>query len=152
MKDQLLRATFTGFISVIFKDLFDFLYMRLGYQGTVMATVAAGAFLGKNEIGSPLSLFIGYCAHFLVGGILGAIFLCILYYSGSDYSIIKGIVFGAIAWLILPGMLLTLGISRNVPSDVSTYVMLLIDHLIFGLSLGIIFPRFVLIGYKKEMF
>lgn len=150
MKDRLLRATFTGFFAVIIKDLVDFIYIKLGFHGVLMAKVAAGAFVAKEDINSPLSLILGYSAHFTVGGILGVAFLVLIHLSGYDYSIIKGLFFGAVVWLFLPGMLLSLGISSFVPGDISSNFMLLLDHLAFGLTLGLFFPNFVLMQSNND--
>lgn len=143
MKDYTLKAVYAGLLAVIFKDAFDSLYRFLGYYGAYVVHIAAGAFVAVDRITTPFGLIIGYTAHYAVGGALGYGFYQVLVITGRNNFIQKGVFFGILTWLLLSGMLLSLGVSRFVPDDESTQLMILLDNIVFGASLGYLVPRFL---------
>ncbi len=151
MKDIALKSIYIGLTGVLIKDLFDRLYMALGFSGISMAKVAAGSFVAVDSLSTTAALIIGYTAHFTVGGILGLLFLSFLLITGTRYNMQKGIFFGLAVWLLLSGVGLTLGVSNYYPRDPSSVLMLLFDHIVFGITIGYLIPRFALAGNKEEI-
>jgi hypothetical protein len=143
MKDITIRAIITGMASVLFKDLFDIIYRYFILSNISMIQVAAGAFISLNNF-SIIGLIIGLFAHYTVGGIIGLLFLQYLNLTNKSFPIIKGLFAGLAVWIFLAGMLLNFGLSEFNPNDEASNLMLLIDHLIFGLSMGILTKIFVL--------
>jgi hypothetical protein len=141
IKDIALGAFVSGIIAVILKDIFDFFYFLVDFPGVHPVYIAAGTFLSTDRIFSPIGIIIGYVAHLTVGGLLGFIFLKLLVVSNPQNILLKGIFYGLCVWLLLAGALLTLGISRYVPTDEYTKTMLLLDHLVYGSSLGYLIPK-----------
>ena len=150
MKDIALKSVYIGLIGVLIKDLFDRLYMALGFSGISMAKVAAGSFVAVDSLSTTAALIIGYTAHFTVGGILGLLFLSFLLITGTRYNMQKGIFFGLVVWLLLSGVGLRLGISNYFPQNTSSVLMLLFDHIVFGLTLGYLIPRIALAGNEER--
>ncbi len=143
VRDYTIRAILAGFIAVLFKDAFDLVYVWLGFSGVCMAKVAAAAFISPERVSSFGGLFIGYMAHYTVGGVLGLIFTHYLTATNRSYYISKGVFAGLAAWLFLAGVLLRIGVSSLDPVDISSNVMLFFDHIVFGSTLGYLNKKFV---------
>ncbi|PKM88012.1 MAG: hypothetical protein CVU87_08400 [Firmicutes bacterium HGW-Firmicutes-12] len=143
MHDITIRSVLAGMVSVIFKDLFDILYINLGFSGVSMIKVAAGTFITVDTF-SYIGLLIGLFAHYIVGGIIGLSFTHYLCLTNKSHPILKGLFSGLVAWLFLAGMLLKFGISNYDPIDELSNFMLLIDHIIFGITMGFLNKMFVL--------
>lgn len=143
MKDPVIRAVYVGLLATFIKDIFDKIFMKLGFQGFPTIYMGAGVFLPIDQYSPFYMNIIGYTAHYIVGGILGFIFYKILSYFGLNYSIEKGIFFGLIVWLLLAGAMIHFGLSRYKPLNEHSVFMLLCDHIVFGLTLGLVQPRFV---------
>lgn len=130
------------------KRYFNIIYIHYGFANISMIKVAAGTFISLNNY-STIGVIIGLCAHYTVGGVIGLAFLHFLKFTSDDYPIIKGIFAGLVAWLFLAGAFLKLGISEINPNDEASNLMLLIGHMIFGLSLGVLTKIFVLKKRKR---
>ena len=143
MQDVTIKSVIAGMVSVIFKDLFDYLYIHFGFSGVLMLKVAAGAFISVDTI-SYVGLIIGFFAHYVVGGIIGLSFTHYLCLTNTSHPILKGLFAGLVAWLFLAGMLLKFGISDYDPIDESSNFMLLIDHIVFGITMGFLNKTVVL--------
>ncbi len=91
----------------------------------------------KTAVQTPLGIFIGVITHIFVGIVFGIVTSYYLYYSGTDYAVIKGIS------LSLIGLFITLGIVfplrelvpeiHDSPNDV---LSAFIDHIVFGVVAG----------------
>lgn len=144
MQDNGLRAIIAGFLATLAKDVTDIVYMKLGYEGFYIIKMSAGVFL-KPESFSPIYLYIiGYAAHYSLGGLLGFIFYLFLKHFGPQYALLKGIFFGLAVWLILCGGALHFGLSYAPPSNEQGILMLLIDHIFFGATLGLLLSHPIL--------
>ncbi|MCF8011680.1 MAG: hypothetical protein K9L17_10090 [Clostridiales bacterium] len=152
MKDISIRAVYVGVFAVLIKDLFDRLYIALGFNGVNMAKVAAGTFITTDQVSTTGGMIIGFAAHYTIGGILGLLFLVLLIATGKKQNVQKGVFFGLAVWLFLAGMLLSFGISRYTPLSVSNKLMLLMDHAVFGAVLGILIPGIALEQYGIKHF
>jgi hypothetical protein len=144
MKDKTLKSIYIGFFAVLIKDIFDWIYILLGFKGISMAKVATGTFVSAENVSTFTGLIIGYTAHYAVVGILEFLFFALLVITNKNYGIQKGIFWGLSAWLFLAGLLLTLGVSRYTPTNPSKKLMLLLDHIVFGSVLGLLIPVFIL--------
>lgn len=143
MKDITIRSIIAGVASVLVKDMFDMIYIYFGFSNVSMLKVAAGAFISLHNF-SHIGLIIGFFAHYSVGGIIGLLFYKFLTLTNKSYPIIKGLFAGLAVWIFLAGMLLNFGLSEFNPNDEASNLMLLIDHIIFGLTLGFLTKLFVL--------
>ncbi|KUO59878.1 MAG: hypothetical protein APF84_03080 [Gracilibacter sp. BRH_c7a] len=147
MKDNVLRAASVGIIATIIKDISDILYKSIGYQGFSIIEMSAGVFLEPEYFSSIYLYIIGYTAHYMVGIILGIIFYRFLFNYGYENSILKGIFFGLVSWLLLCGAFNHFGLSYVKPQNEQGVMMVLVDHIVFGIVLGLFMPRFTL--HKK---
>ena len=143
MKDITIRSIIAGVASLLVKDMFDMIYIYFGFSNVSMLKVAAGAFISLNNF-SYIGLIIGFFAHYSVGGIIGLLFYQFLTLTNKSYPIIKGLFAGLAVWLFLAGMLLNFGLSEFNPNDEASNLMLLIDHILFGLTIGFLTKLFVL--------
>lgn len=143
MKDVTIRSIIAGVVSVLVKDFFDIIYIHFGLSNVSMIKVAAGTFISLNNY-SIIGFIIGLFAHYTIGGIIGLLFYQYLNFTNKSYPIIKGLFSGLAVWLFLAGMLLKFGISEFNPNDEASNLMLLIDHMLFGLTIGVLNKIFVL--------
>lgn len=147
LKDNVLRAAIVGIIATFIKDVSDAIYISLGYEGFPVVKMSAGVFL-KPEYFSSLYLYIvGYTAHYMVGVILGFIFFRFLMNYGYENAILKGIFFSLSTWLLLCGAFIHYGLSNFQLQNEQGIMMVLLDHVVFGIVLGFFMP--LLTGNKN---
>lgn len=76
---------------------------------------------------------LGWVGHLMMGLILGVVFYYVLYFTGREYALLKGAVFGAIVWYVNIGFISRMvGYFPTAPRAVHL-LMLLGYHLLFGL-------------------
>ncbi|HZK24152.1 MAG TPA: DUF6789 family protein [Oscillospiraceae bacterium] len=98
------------------------------------------AMLAENS--ALLWQVIGWLSHLLISMVLGIIFLYLLHYTGKEYILLKGVMFGAVVWLVditIISPLLGFIPARSRPLDL---LILLAYHIIFGYLAAVLSRRF----------
>ncbi|HOB86784.1 MAG TPA: hypothetical protein PKO38_03725 [Bacillota bacterium] len=93
---------------------------------------------------------------FIVSGFIGMVAAAAFYYMlrlvGADYPVLKGILIGLLAWLISE-LLFTWTIEGGgliQPRPTEDYYLHLAGALIFGLTLGLLFQRYLLSSASRR--
>ena len=74
---------------------------------------------------------------YIYGAIWGCIYVYFLEYTGKQFFILKGLVFGAFMWLFSFGWIRALPIIKLREVISGQVLFFLLFHLIYGLALGI---------------
>jgi hypothetical protein len=129
---NIFAGLFAGFVATIVLSLLMIVKTMMGIRPEL--DVAA---MLSGMIGAPIAA--GWVAHFVIGTVIWGAGFAILYKmipGGS--SVIKGIVFGIAAWLLMMFLVMPMagaglfGMSLGVMAPVMTLVL----HVIFGAVLG----------------
>ncbi|MDW7651170.1 MAG: hypothetical protein SCK29_04895 [Bacillota bacterium] len=110
-----------------------------------LCLVAIGGGLFNRAIVPPvLSVqnIAGWAAHLTLGMILGILFIYILYFTGRDFALLKGALFGTAVWYVAIGLVLP--VSGMIPGNANTadIMILLAYHLLFGLLTAALLVRY----------
>lgn len=89
----LIGAGIVGLISSILKSfrIYEYTYMD----------IAASLIYPYKEVETLAWYVVGWLNNFIIGIILGIILVYILAWTGKDYGILKGTIFGLVWWFIL---------------------------------------------------
>lgn len=86
---------------------------------------------------------VAWAIHFMIGAVWGALFALAYRLIPGGGAVIKGMVFGTLAWLLMMAMVMPMagaglfGMKLGIIAPVMTWVL----HLVFGAVLGVVFAR-----------
>lgn len=87
-------------------------------------------------------LLLGWVDHLVMSMILGIILVFILHYTGRDYAIVKGAIYGAIVWYFAIGIIAPLAGFTPPSPRAADLLVLLAYHLVFGMLAAWLMVRF----------
>jgi hypothetical protein len=93
----------------------------------------------------PLTLFdwvTGVLSHLIVGGIAGFIFVNYLRNHDRNHLVLKAVLWGAVLWFLAYGFICHVLLSIPEPTNGLIAFIALIEHIVFGLVLGLFVQRF----------
>jgi uncharacterized membrane protein YagU involved in acid resistance len=94
--------------------------------------------------GMTLPLPLGWIGHFVLGTVVWGIIYAAMQASLPGAPIVKGLIFGALAWLAMMIIFMPLAgnglfaLSLGLPATVATLVL----HLVYGAVLGVVYAKF----------
>ncbi|AFQ42122.1 hypothetical protein [Desulfosporosinus meridiei] len=106
---------------------------RLGISSSKGYTTAAGIFLKKPDVKSPLGKAVGIIADNMVAMGLGVTCIYWATLMGKDKSFIKGAGLGAAEWGVLYGVASRLGATSIFPVKPNDALATFISHMVFGI-------------------
>ncbi|MFZ7102992.1 MAG: hypothetical protein ACOWWO_10100 [Peptococcaceae bacterium] len=101
MKDKLFSGALAGLIGAGVVGLISQILKKLGVYDFTYMDIAASLILPQSLQKSISWQVVGWFNNFIIGVILGIVLTYILAYTGKDYGIIKGAVFGLVWWFLL---------------------------------------------------
>jgi uncharacterized membrane protein YagU involved in acid resistance len=100
--------------------------------------------VGELLTGIRLPMPVGWVGHFLLGTVAWGIAYTVLLPRLPGVALVKGLIFGALAWLAM--MIIFMPLAGNglfgLALGVQAVVASLVLHLIYGATLGIAYDRF----------
>lgn len=133
MQDKWILGAVSGALAAIVGGL-----IGMAAEGLGLATVSFVTLLSRVVSTNPTSgsVFLGWLAHLAFGGLVGTVFVYLLYWSESRNAYIKGAFYGLALWALSLGLA---RISANLAplwGNTSTgWGSYLIINLIYGISL-----------------
>jgi hypothetical protein len=96
-------------------------------------------------------IFLGIVICTIVGGSIAIVFYYLLKKIGSDYLVIKSSATSLLGWIIVEAIytLLIEGPKLIQPRPINDYYMQLFGSLIFGITLGILFKKYLFNKFVK---
>ncbi|TAL97448.1 MAG: hypothetical protein EPN69_01100 [Rhodanobacter sp.] len=136
-----LRGMIAGFVATVVLSVLMLLKSMMGVMpGLDIAGMLAG--MAHNMMGLPASPAVGWMLHFLIGTVVWGIGFALLYKAlPGGGPVVKGIVFGVLAWLammLIPMPMAGAGLF-GMHLGMMAPVMTLVLHLIWGAVLGATF-------------
>jgi len=91
-------------------------------------------YIEKKDLHTPAGLIIGAAADYIMGGVKGVVLAYLIYFTGWDFYLFKGIAVGLLFWLICFGLILRLNIAGIDPVEPGTNLTHLSWHILLGVT------------------
>jgi uncharacterized membrane protein YagU involved in acid resistance len=142
IKDTIANAVLAGSIATIAQETFSWLMFWIGIANATPAHYAAKLLLGKPNV--PMNkIWIGFAGHLIAGLVFGLAFVYLMRKLGKDYYLLKGITFGALAWLTTYALIPNLTRENlGLNSDTMTVFIDLITYVIWGIIASIVINKY----------
>ena len=121
-----------GIIANIPVNIFDYILYRLQINKVFIWQISASAFVERKDIKTTLGLIIGAVNDYIMAGIKGVFVMYLLYFTGEEFYIFKGIAAGLFFWVAFFGTALRLKIARIDPVEPITNLTHLAWHVLMG--------------------
>lgn len=143
MRDSILTCTVSGVIGDIVMNTLMYLALLSGLPVSAPWEIAADVFLETNLVKSPLGLFLGLTGTIALSIATAILILIVFKLTGSDYSILKGIITANAVGFVTMGLFMPLlRISPHVQSQPLTNLFALLNLSITGAVMGYIIKKF----------
>jgi FtsH-binding integral membrane protein len=124
----------------------------LGICQLCLIAIGGGFFARRMlaKTAAPVWTILGWIDHLLVSMVLGVILVYILHYSGRDYALIKGAIFGAVVWLVTIGIISPLAGYIPPSPQAIDLAILLAYHILYGILAAWLLLRFHVKSVTEE--
>ena len=140
--DPIMMGAVAGLIANILKAVGSWSFHLMGWLQYTTSHIGAGYFVGLEFINEPVALAIGIIVDFTIAAFLGVILYQLLKFSGRDYAIWKGVGLSLFFYISLAGISLSADLTRVTLLTPLPNLMLIITHIIFGVTAGWILGRY----------
>ncbi len=138
IKDKFFVGVLAGILANATENIFNYLGYYTGFSKYFIWHIAASAYFPITEVKTTPALIIGMFTDYTVAAGLGVITVYLLYLTGNDYYLFKGLLVSGFAWLFVFGVVLRTKIGRIDPTDSGTNLINLGGHILLGLLISII--------------
>ncbi len=143
MRDIFIGGSVAGLIGGIIGIAFSHSLFLLGLTPISSLHLAAALVLPEMFVLTTGGVFISLVTHLIVASVFGVALILILYYTGKDYYIFKGIASGAFACLVLHSYLLPLvRPDLEIRHSTSAAITMITTHSIIGLVAAFIIAKY----------
>lgn len=97
----LISGSIAGTIAIVFGTILDYFLYRIGLMDNNISVYVSAILMQKEFLSDKTSKYVGLIGHLIMSTIFGIVISLTLYFTGSSYSYFKGILIGAVFWLIL---------------------------------------------------
>jgi uncharacterized protein DUF6789 len=143
---KLSRAIAAGFVGTVLMTMLMMMAPLMGMPKMDIAAMLGSMLPGPPPAMGSVAWLIGFGMHLLIGiVVLSAGFALISKYLPTSSSVVKGVFFGVIVWLIAQLMVMPMmgaGLfSSNLPQGAMLAAGSLMGHLVYGAVVGLIYNR-----------
>jgi hypothetical protein len=132
-----------GLIGAIAINVVEFILRLINLSETTLWQAGGIFFLSEEAMQTPLGIAIGVLTHIFVALLVGIIISYFLFYSGTDFAIMKGITISLLSLFITLGIVFPLrGLAAEMQDNPSDVLSAFIDHVVFGALAGFIIRYF----------
>ena len=142
IKDKFFLGVFAAFIAELIDNSYDWIMYAFDMNKYHEWHIAASTYFPISKLHTIPALIVGCVADFTIAAILGVIIVYLLYWTGIDFYMIKGIGVTLCAWLIIFGAILRMKIGRIDPVDAGTNLEHLADHILLGILMSLTAVKF----------
>ena len=129
-----LVACIPGIIAI---NIVEYILKLMQISETPLPQAGAIFFLTEEAARTPLGIAIGFFAHIFVAVLAGILISYYIYYSGTDYAVIKGIVISMLFLFITLGIVFPLrDLAVEMQGSPNDVLAAIIDHTVFGALVG----------------
>jgi hypothetical protein len=152
MRDSAVTGIISGIIAGLTFQVFVWTFYVLGIADTTPSLL--GTYVAVNpgaEVTSFYAQTIGIVIHLTLSTFLGVIAVYMIHLMGNDYLWVKGIAFGAMAYLFIYGAIAKLIVPVQIlQPNLATSGVFLIGHLIFGIITVNIAGHYLKEGFRAK--
>lgn len=134
IKDRITLGIISGIIGNIAKNLASMGLSKVGLRDDNIHTKAAGIFMSRREAKTKAGKGLGILTDFCIACKLGIILVYLLSATGKDHPYLKGASLGQSAWVIMYGVLSSLGGSKSHPVSPRTSFSNYLAHTVYGVA------------------
>ncbi len=133
IKDKVLLGALSGALVATAFNLLDYISITLKVNKWHIWQIASSLYFPKGDLNTVPALALGAITHTTLMAFAGIIICYVLYYTGRDFYLVKGILILLFFWIGLFGGVLSLGVtSLQQPLGISTNIAHIFGH--FGAS------------------
>ncbi len=136
-RDKVIVGGIIGVVADIAMDLFQYPMWKLDIVKHPLSHYAASLFLDPQALHhTMIGSIVSFLADYIYAALLGILFVYMAGCAGKRHWLAKGLIFGAVLWLVSFGGLRALPIVKLrqvIPEQVVYYLFF---HLVFGAALG----------------
>ena len=136
LKDRIIIGIIIGILADVVKLSFNYLSFALNYTPVVFWQIVAATGLAREDVFTPIGIFIGGITDVIVAMFLGVIFIYFIYLTGKENLWIKGIGFGMLVWVIFFVVVEGQLVQEKIPPEPPGILVTIVAHFLFGLSLA----------------
>lgn len=139
MKDIFGRGLIAGIAGAILINIVEVFLTLLNISESTLWEAGGIVFLSEQVLDTPLGIAIGVFSHVFVSLVVGIGISYYLYFSGTNYAVLKGIGISLIAGFITLGIVFPLrGLAPEMQHSPGDVTAAFIDHIVFGALAGYI--------------
>jgi len=132
IKDRITLGIISGIIGNIAKNLTFKGLSKTGLRDDDIHAKAAGIFMSRRKAKTEAGKGIGILTDFCIACKLGILLVYLLSATGKDHPYLKGASLGQSAWVMMYGVLSSLGGSRSHPVSPRTSFSNFLAHTVYG--------------------
>jgi len=132
------KSIISGFIATVVLSVLMLMKMKMGLMPELNA-IKMMTMMAHDMMGTPAEPVVGWVMHFMIGTIAwGVLFALIGKSLPGSSNIIKGMLFGVLAWVLMMVMVMPMagaglfGLNMGMMAPIMTLIL----HLIYGAVLG----------------
>ncbi|MEL7565002.1 MAG: hypothetical protein AAGU27_08990 [Dehalobacterium sp.] len=150
IQDKVVFGGLIGVLANISMNILQFPIWKLKIIKHPLSHYAASIFLEPQDLHHMMiGSIVSFLADYIYGAFLGVIFVYIIYLTGKNFLIIKGLIFGSFLWVFSFGGLGSLPIVTLQEVISADTIYYLLFHLVFGITLGILVKKYGEQALKK---
>ncbi len=135
IRDSIALGTVAGLLGNIPPLIFNLLSIQLGFSKTYFFQISGGIYLFRRFTMEPGGILLGSLVWLFTGAFLGIVIVYLLRLTGRDYWWLKGIIISNfLMFVVMYGVIYSLGGSRVVPWDIPTNLSVLAENILFGIT------------------
>lgn len=142
IRDKVIFGGIVGFLANLAMNVFQYPMWRLGIVKHPLSHYAGSLFLDFNTLHHTFyGAVVAWTVDILYSVLWGILFVYLMDWTGRRHFMIKGILFGALIWLVSFGGIRTfpmVTLREYLPVQALYYLFF---HLVFGFVLGVLVAR-----------
>ena len=142
IKDKIILGAFSAVVTMLILNIVDWASVFLKANKWHIWQIAASLYFGAKDLNTAPALFIGAMAHTVILSFSGVIICYVLYYTGRDFYLLKGLGINLMFWIFLFGVILKINIARINPTDAGTNMSHFVGHVLAGLLMSYFIVKF----------
>ena len=141
-QDKITLGVFAGVIANIIRNTIGFITYFSGIKEYHIWHFAASAYLTKEEVNTFWGMLLGMFTDYAIACFLGIFTVYFLLMVGIKNYILKGIIVGTGAWLLIFTLVVRFEISKIAPITPLESIVFFFNHLLIGILIVIIINKY----------
>ncbi|MEW6622537.1 MAG: hypothetical protein AB1420_05315 [Bacillota bacterium] len=140
--DKVTLGVFAGIISNTVKNILENIACWIDHTIHPLWHLATTFVLPLENHDKIPNIIIGIYADYTIASILGIIIVFFIYYTSTKQYVLKGLIIGSAAWLLIYIPATQFNISKIDPNTVSANIVYILSHLLLGIIAAWVIARY----------